>query len=57
MYDLPVQPDLHAAHPSSGVHVVVGEAQSQLFTQFSPQVPVAHAAGVTYTLLLLQDVC
>ena len=55
--DLLVQPDLHDSHPSSSVHVVVGDAQSQLFTQFSPHVPVAHSAGVTYTLLLLKDIC
>ena len=54
MYDLPTQPGLHDSHPSSSVHVVVDEAQSQLFAQFSPQVPVAHSAGVAYTLLLLQ---
>ena len=47
MHDLPVQPGLHASQPSSSVHVVVDEAQSQLLSQFSPQVPVAHAAGAT----------
>ena len=54
MYDSPVQPGLQASHPSSRVHVVVDEAQSQLCSQFSPQVPVSHAKGVTNILLLLQ---